>query len=523
MRKITIFSLLILLAGSVFGQSYNDYLTKAKNFEAKKLWCQALGAYYDALGTDEEPSKKKEALQGYSELSDLIKSGNPGKGKFNPFAMHDEWKNLLIDAEKYGSSFPIYTLQIGDLVQGELDYQTRTATYSAKIDYKHSDRYLKTIGLINTGYEKAFKQDWSKDLPYPDEWPLKSVSSNKDAKYNINGTYIFQDGKYFYNAFAYVYRGWTSQRLYDYKFNIVDETGRELVKGKRFLLGNSDIIVFPGIKPEIMDAIDNGKAFLNPVAVYLEYGKYNRTDDNGGRTFIKNLPEVELPIDKAVFEGAHRKGDVAAQYFFKASIVDFELKEIPGKNIKISSTEVTQKLYDLVMGINPSYFEGENLPVESVTWYDAITFCNKLSEMEGLTPVYTIKNTYYENGVVQNTEANGYRLPTQEEWRTAAMGGENYTYAGGDSCDEVAWCWSNSDDKTHPVGQKKPNGFGLYDMTGNVWEWCWDAPDDYNNSRYLLGGGYDCDQVRCRLTNWRYDNSSSSNKNLGFRIVRNIK
>jgi sulfatase modifying factor 1 len=112
-------------------------------------------------------------------------------------------------------------------------------------------------------------------------------------------------------------------------------------------------------------------------------------------------------------------------------------------------------------------------PLSGVNWYDAVKYCNWLSEKEGLTPCYNVKGKLTEC----DFSANGYRLPTEAEWEYAARGGQKsqgYEYVGGDNVDDVGWYEGNSGGQTHPVGQKQPNELGLYDMSGNMWEWCWD-------------------------------------------------
>ena len=214
----------------------------------------------------------------------------------------------------------------------------------------------------------------------------------------------------------------------------------------------------------------------------------------------------------------------------------FQMKGIPGKNFKMLNTEVTQKLYEAVMGSNPSYFKGENNPVEKVSWYDAIYFCNMLSEKIGFTPVYSVDgktdvttwNYTPHNGnpirwgVTQDTSANGFRLPTVAEWQYAARGGQNYTYAGSNNLDEVGWYYGKSGDKTHSVAQKKANGYGLYDMSGNVWEWCWDVDSDRGRAyRCYCGGSYGYYGFCCTVSSENNYLAKDQDDNVGFRIVCN--
>lgn len=191
------------------------------------------------------------------------------------------------------------------------------------------------------------------------------------------------------------------------------------------------------------------------------------------------------------------------------------LAKIPKQNFEIMTTEVTQKLYYWVMDENPSKFRGDNNPVENVSWYDAIYFCNKLSVKLGLEPVYSVGGV-----ITQNLQANGFRLPTLDEWQYAARGGQDYRYAGSGNLDEVGWYANNSGERTHPVGQKKANGYGLYDMSGNVWEWVWNSYYDYGGDRYKCGGSWGSSAYDCGVGS-RYDSSADYQSiHLGFRIVR---
>jgi formylglycine-generating enzyme required for sulfatase activity len=193
-------------------------------------------------------------------------------------------------------------------------------------------------------------------------------------------------------------------------------------------------------------------------------------------------------------------------------------------------------------GFNPV---GENNPVTEVNWYDVVKWCNARSEMDGLEPLYYSNNsltTLYRSGEVDlpsdavKWKANGYRLPTEAEWEYAATCGKDSTsslFSGSNVVDSVAWVITNSNESTHSVGQKTSNTLGIYDMSGNVWEWCWDWYGPYTdiyqqdphgalsgNSRVLKGGSFanlNINNCRSEYRNFAY--AFYSNYAVGFRCV----
>ena len=262
-------------------------------------------------------------------------------------------------------------------------------------------------------------------------------------------------------------------------------------------------------KTALMIACEKGNKDI--VNALIKAGSDIKIKDNKGATaLIYSLTSIEI---KNVLLKAGADPKEISTYF------DFKMIKIPSKVYEMLSTEVTQKLYKKVMGTNPSKFKGDNLPVENVNWYDAVEFCNALSQKMGLTPVYSING----NDVTQNTSADGFRLPTVEEWQYAARGGQNYTYAGSNNIEDVAWYSSNSESKTHPVAQKKPNGYGLYDMSGNVREWCWDVDSDYDRDRFIRGGSWLNYADDCKVSRRDWYHAGYRGHNLGFRPVRTIK
>jgi formylglycine-generating enzyme required for sulfatase activity len=206
------------------------------------------------------------------------------------------------------------------------------------------------------------------------------------------------------------------------------------------------------------------------------------------------------------------------------------------RGVWMGQTQVTQELWEAVMGENPSYFKGAQRPVENVSWLDCVRFCNKLSELEGLVPAYKI-DLSNDRIVRLKMKANGYRLPTEAEWEYAAKSGTELMYSGGNSLDDVAWCWGNSERQTHPVAQKQANAWGIYDMTGNVMEWCsdsWSAeaysgriscedPIEYNvhaSKRVLRGGNFGRGPDRCRVACRHWCDFERRKSSFGFRLLR---
>lgn len=182
----------------------------------------------------------------------------------------------------------------------------------------------------------------------------------------------------------------------------------------------------------------------------------------------KPAPQFTFTVNGVTFdmipvEGGTFTMGATAEQGSDAWDIEEPTHEVTLSSYAIGKCEVTQALWKAVMGNNPSHFKGDNLPVECVSWNDCQDFIKKLNSLTG-------KN---------------FRLPTEAEWEFAARGGmksKGYKYSGSDSLDEVAWCATNSNRQTHPVGAKKPNELGIYDMSGNVWEWCGDLYNNYSST-----------------------------------------
>ena len=291
----------------------------------------------------------------------------------------------------------------------------------------------------------------------------------------------------------------------------------------------------------------------------LDLAKFEKLelDENNIEKIIKELKgtikkysgrkatNVESKLENMVFVQGRK---------YQPSFADEE-KEV--FDIEVCKYPTTQKMWMEVMENNPSEFKGDNKPVERITWWQALEYCNKLSEKYGLEPVYDLSKS--EQGILmikelggetvypdvanfKNTE--GFRLPTEVEWEWFARGGQvaieqgtfDYTYSGSNSINEVAWYTDNSGSQTYDVGLKKPNQLGLYDCSGNVWERCYDttesieegknyiykAFDSSNIYRMTKGGSWYSGSGYCSVTYRNNYKTVKVHNSIGFRIVRTI-
>lgn len=268
--------------------------------------------------------------------------------------------------------------------------------------------------------------------------------------------------------------------------------------------------------------------------------------------FIVKQAKFSAAMNMAIVEGG--------TYTFGKNREDS--REVTLTSFYMSTTEITQALYEEVMGENPSdsKYKGNNYPVNKMTWSQACEFCNKLSEREGLTPAYTQNGTVsvpdawgYGTYDMPNyvydptTVSNGYRLPTSAEWEFAAKGGvlecNNFTtYPGSNNIDEVAWYQENSEGDLHEVAQKKANALGIYDLGGNIGEWCYDwgvgifyehpkdpvtdpiGPEHQGYGKIYRGGYYSTYASKCGFTDTLDRQCPEEGKDIiGFRVVRTIK
>jgi len=318
------------------------------------------------------------------------------------------------------------------------------------------------------------------------------------------------------------------------------------------------VTVAKGVQTKVFEGIDSSKAY---------YKYFIVTVDAPGNKSIEQTKKVNIAADSKIPEGfvvIPAASIAGTETWTPESKVFVSGRSLEIASFYMSDHEVTRGEYKAVMGSDPSTEEAydkdgnlltgddaKNNPVTNVSWYDALVYCNTRSIKENLTPCYTIDGktdpkdwgrvprSFYEgekwNASTCDFKANGYRLPTEAEWEWAERGGESYTYAGSDTIDEVAWYNDYSESHilgTRDVKTKKANAYGLYDMSGNVWEWCWDwygsilsdTADTGSASGYfrVSRGGSWRDGTGCAEVVYQsHGDPGDRYGSYGFRLVRN--
>ncbi len=256
---------------------------------------------------------------------------------------------------------------------------------------------------------------------------------------------------------------------------------------------------------------------------------------------------VPAPVTIDVSGGSFNMGDA----FGDGTADVLPIHQVTVNAFKIGKYEVNQSEWLSIMGTNPSSWIDYNRPVDNVTWYSVMAYCNKLSIKEGFTPCYTYTgfgtnpstwplgwNVGVHNNFVCDFTANGYRLPTEAEWEYAAKGGaqaSQFEFAGSNAIADVTWFLDNSLGASHSVGQKTANAVGAFDMSGNVWEYCWDWFSDYNSAvqnnpvgpdngtkRVIRGGCWYNSRGFCRVATRGFYTPQLFDYGIGFRVCRTM-
>lgn len=599
-KKVFSFLFLIVICGFCFCKSYDEILEDAEKYVYEEKWFYAYATFYDAF----EKFPSEESIKAYNEFKKIdlaFRSGMPGLGNFSNSELENKWIKLADEFEEYWTSHCPKVFFISELQRTGINFFNKTADFSVVIDYDDSLKYKELSSSVYEGFKFAYSSSWKK---ISSSWPLVSVHSVKNDNYFNNGTALVDIGGSLSPSALISWHdipNGATNSFYDLKFNITDLDGNIIYKGGRNIVGYKTIITLKELPQSSIRLIETNNIRVEPTGLFLEYGKISEYDSSK-RDWILDLPEVNLTNSNFEFFYANdyenyvlkKESPIAVverlclyslfkEYisYHKVNGISFEMISFPKQNFimgsetgnsdekplhevslseyEISRTEVTQTLYEKIMKENPSEFHdlnfAGNLPVDSVSWFDAIYFCNLLSIAEGYEPCYIVngsKNPYdwkyeihcgdfIEDKIEWDESADGYRLPTEAEWECCAKGGifsHNNLQNMNDSSDDYSWYNNNSLDTTHSVAQKKMNLCGLYDINGNVWEWCWDwYHDDYGNynsivlnpkgksygdDRVLRGGGYGSSASGITPT-YRGLNDPKARQNFnGFRLCRSI-
>ena len=352
---------------------------------------------------------------------------------------------------------------------------------------------------------------------------------------------------------------------YEVKQGDAKNSGRVIIRNAGRIIDERSITI-DQIAPDAYRVVDLLEAPFNvslDITFSLTFGLLRFVGTVNNQTFIQGQStsvSVGLETDTTPTEmvfvqgGTYEMGD----QFAEGTADELPVHSITLSDFQIGKYEVTQAEWRMIMpGATYDFGSGDNYPVYYVSWYEVLVYCNRRSISEGLTPVYSIDGStdpdawgaipatanVLWDAAVCNLTANGYRLPTEAEWEYAARGGvnwtDNYRFSGGNVSLDVAWYFDNSEDGTKPVGTKAANQLGIYDMSGNAYEFCWDYYDAAyyqfcvdntitndpmgpaaGTTRIARGGVWSFFEVDCRVSSRANADPSVKDSGIGFRLAR---
>lgn len=544
-------SLVALASLSAQEKTYEELFAEGKEFEEQGLWINALSCYWDAMESELDDTAS-EAYIAYGNIAYALRSGNPGVENFleaSDEEIKEGWKNIQIEYEEFWTEHSPRQFEFAKISQVMIDSVTKSSAYSTFLKWSWLPKYEDICDIVTTGYNKVRTTAWNDMVT---NWPKfaattgDGVDGSGKGDRNLSATY---KPTYYSVDFSVtdksgnpILENVTVRASETFSFSQVSEAGSEAFKREDVNIVPLAVHLVKKSAPVdlenvyIRTAYDNKEPKQNVVVLMQDISKVAAFSSD----FPRMMKFVDLP--RGSFMMGTTKATPNQKPVHKVNVLGF----------RMGTTEVTQELYEYVMEMNPSLHKGKKLPVQSVSWFDAIYFCNKLSVIAGLTPCYAvdgvtdIEKWEYKPGSVDpiegfvtcNFRADGYRLPTEAEWEYAASGlGKDETpYAGSAILDEVAWYGSGKSFQPMEVGTKKPNSVGIYDMSGNVFEWVWDwyskygAVEQTNTKgvdmgvvRVYRGGGYLSLSGACLIT---YRISKSPQKKdlfLGFRIAQSTE
>jgi formylglycine-generating enzyme required for sulfatase activity len=521
-----------LLAGNVSAVQSAAGLARGITAQAAGSEVEALFNFSQSVAFD--PSQM-EALSRLSTLSSGISGGTISQRIVSDIQARNRWLEVFKETARFFQEHPPFEITFDpNLVQeGLTDYVRNTANIAMRIALDPSEAGFGALNALLEGLEKTGKRgDWGFS-----GWPLLDISPR------TAGTVVFE-----------------GKRWFSFKVDavLINESGKTIGRGSitlnsgnmNFSAGDKtvfrpdgavELIRFPNVKAgDLTPTLTIVITAVNGIpSARLNASGYMRIDAGDLEGKVQSISESFLRDFVRINGGTFTMGSPAGESHRDSNEVRHQ---VTVSSFYMGKYEVTQKEWYEVMGTtvrqqrdkaNPEWSmdgEGDNYPMYYVDWYEAIEYCNRRSQREGLTLAYTVNGT----NVTWNRSANGYRLPTEAEWEYVCRAGTATAYnTGARISDTTGWYNFNSRTATHPVGQKPANRWGLYDMHGNVREWCWDLYGSYASGaqaeptgassgflRVLRGGSWISSGGGLRSA-YRYGSVPSFRySDIGFRLLR---